>query len=206
MTGRGTFATRFAEWRRDRAIVRACYSGLSAPPPAAFGAFGDRSVVVPPARVELPSSVFIGDGVVIHEGVWLSVVRAFEDTTPRLEIRDRVRLGRFCQISCCGEIVIEEDVLASDQVQIGDTYHEYANADLPATKQALARPKSVRIGRGALLGLGAIVLPGITVGEGAYVVEGSVVTRDVAPHSAVAGNPARPVDDVLRRPRLPTIG
>lgn len=206
MTKRAPLATRFAEWRRDNAILRACYAGLSAPPPRAFGAFGDRSVVVPPARVELPSSVFIGAGVVIHEGVWLSVVRAFDDITPRLEIRDRVRLGRFCQISCCGEIVIEEDVLASDQVQIGDTYHEYENPDLPATKQALARPKAVRIGRGALLGLGSIVLPGITVGEGAYVVEGSVVTRDVPPHGVVAGNPARPVDDVVMRPRMPKVG
>jgi len=36
----------------------------------------------------------------------------------------------------------------------------------------------------------AIVLPGITIGEGAVVAAGSVVTKDVAPYSIVAGSPA----------------
>jgi len=200
MSTRPGLAGRFADRRRDRALLRSLRDALTPPVPGAYGAFGAGSVVVPPARVQLPSSIFIGEGVVIHEGVWLSVVQAYPDTRPRLELRDRARLGRFCQISCIGEIVIEEDVVASDQVQIGDTYHDYEDPLRPATKQSLARPQPVRIGRGALLGLGVIVLPGITVGEGAYVVEGSVVTRDVPAHAVVAGNPARSVGDVGRRP------
>jgi acetyltransferase-like isoleucine patch superfamily enzyme len=205
-SARGSVSERLADRRRNRWLGRVLRTALSPPPPSAFGAFGSRAVIVPPARIELPSSIFIGDGVVIHEGVWLSVVKAYEDITPRLEIRDRARFGRFCQVSCVGEIIVEEDVLASDQVQIGDTYHEYQNPDLPATEQLLARPKPVRICRNVLLGLGAIVLPGITIGEGAYVVENSVVTRDVAPHTVVAGNPARVVGDVGRRPEPPKVG
>jgi acetyltransferase-like isoleucine patch superfamily enzyme len=178
-----------------RWLAKVLHVVLTPPDADQFGAFG-RSVIVPPARVDAPECIFIGDGVVLHEGIWLSVVRSHEDIVPRLEIRDGARFGRFCQISCVGEVVIEEDVIASDQVQIGDTYHEYENPELPATKARMARPRAVRIGRGALLGLGAVVLPGITVGEGAYVVEGSVVTRDVAPHAVVAGNPARVVERV----------
>lgn len=35
------------------------------------------------------------------------------------------------------------------------------------------------------------IMPGITIGEGALVAAGSVVTKSVAPHTVVAGNPAR---------------
>lgn len=44
---------------------------------------------------------------------------------------------------------------------------------------------------GASLGAGAIVRCGITIGRFALVGAGSVVTRDVAPHELVVGNPAR---------------
>lgn len=39
----------------------------------------------------------------------------------------------------------------------------------------------------------AIILPGVTIGEGAVVAAGAIVTRDVAPYTIVAGNPARPI-------------
>jgi UDP-2-acetamido-3-amino-2,3-dideoxy-glucuronate N-acetyltransferase len=46
---------------------------------------------------------------------------------------------------------------------------------------------------GASLGAGAIILPGVTIGAFALVGAGSVVTRSVAPHRVVVGNPARPI-------------
>ena len=49
----------------------------------------------------------------------------------------------------------------------------------------------VKIGRGAFIGIGSIILPGVTVGEGALVGPGSVVTKDVPDYTMVAGNPAR---------------
>jgi len=45
--------------------------------------------------------------------------------------------------------------------------------------------------RGASIGSSATILCGITIGEGAIVGAGSVVTKNVAPHTVVAGNPAR---------------
>jgi len=48
----------------------------------------------------------------------------------------------------------------------------------------------VRICDDAWIGAGAMVLRGVTVGQGAIVAAGAVVTRDVAPYSIVAGNPA----------------
>jgi acetyltransferase-like isoleucine patch superfamily enzyme len=49
----------------------------------------------------------------------------------------------------------------------------------------------VAIARDAWVGAGVIILPNVTIGEGAVVGAGSVVTRDVAPFTIVAGNPAR---------------
>lgn len=56
----------------------------------------------------------------------------------------------------------------------------------------------VTIGHDVWIGHGAIILPGRSIGTGAVVAGGAVVTKDVAPYSIVAGNPAREI-----RPRFP---
>jgi UDP-2-acetamido-3-amino-2,3-dideoxy-glucuronate N-acetyltransferase len=46
---------------------------------------------------------------------------------------------------------------------------------------------------GASIGAGVVVLPGITIGAWAMVGAGAVVTRSVADHALVIGNPARAI-------------
>ena len=48
----------------------------------------------------------------------------------------------------------------------------------------------MKIGAWADIGTNAVILPGVTVGKGGIVGAGSVVTKDVAPFSIVAGVPA----------------
>ncbi len=43
----------------------------------------------------------------------------------------------------------------------------------------------------AYIGAYSQIMPGVTIGEGALVASGSVVTKSVAPHTVVGGNPAR---------------
>lgn len=43
----------------------------------------------------------------------------------------------------------------------------------------------------AYIGAYSQIMPGVTIGEGALVAAGSVVTKSVAPHTVVAGNPAK---------------
>ena len=60
------------------------------------------------------------------------------------------------------------------------------------------RSHRVVIGHDVWIGHGAIVLPGRKIGDGAVIAAGAIVTKDVAPYTIVAGNPAR-----LVRPRFP---
>lgn len=57
-----------------------------------------------------------------------------------------------------------------------------------------------RVCRRASIGSGAVIMCGVTIGEGAMVGAGSVVTKDVPPHTMVAGNPARVLRKVATLP------
>jgi maltose O-acetyltransferase len=64
-------------------------------------------------------------------------------------------------------------------------------ADEPYVKEHLIKTAPVVIEDDAWLGTSAVVLPGVRVGRGAVVGAGAVVTRDVPPFAVVAGAPAR---------------
>ena len=49
----------------------------------------------------------------------------------------------------------------------------------------------VKVGEGALLGVGVVVIPGIKIGKWSIIGAGSVVTKDVPDYAVVVGNPAR---------------
>lgn len=51
----------------------------------------------------------------------------------------------------------------------------------------------VRIGNRVWIGFNVSILKGVTIGDEAVVAAGSVITKDVPPHSIVAGNPAKVV-------------
>ena len=51
--------------------------------------------------------------------------------------------------------------------------------------------RKTQVGTGATLGANATILCGITIGDYAFVGAGAVVTRNVAPHALVYGNPAK---------------
>lgn len=192
MSGQG-LRQRLAARRRYRRLSAATAADLTPPDPSAYGAYGANTWVVPPARVTSPERIFLGAGVTILEHAFVSVVAAVPGTVPTLRIGDRTRIGRFAHLACVGEIDIGPDVLMSERVFIGDTYHGYQDPTLPVIAQPMAAPRAVRIGAGAFLGIGATVLAGVSVGEHAYVGAGAVLTEDVPARTLVLGNPARVV-------------
>lgn len=152
-----------------------------APDADAFRALGARSVVVPPADINRPHLVSVGDGVLLHEGI--SVLLA--ETATGIEIGDGTSLSRYAHIACAERVTIGRHVSSSDHIAILDTW-----GPIDAVEAHALPPRPVTIGDGAYLGFGCIVGPGVTIGEGAFVGEGAVVLDDVAPHTVVYGNPA----------------
>jgi len=64
-------------------------------------------------------------------------------------------------------------------------------ADIPYVRDRLIVTAPVIIEDDAWLGTGCVILPGVTVGRGAIVGAGAVVSRNVEPYTVVAGIPAK---------------
>jgi acetyltransferase-like isoleucine patch superfamily enzyme len=160
------------------------------PAPDAFATFGEGSWIVPPAEVLNPSSVAVGSRVVImeHSRLWTT---ARDGQQPRLRIGDGVRLARFNTIVCGVEVILGANVASSDSVTIFDTWdHPLRSASTLAHRSPPPEPAPVMIDDGAYLGFNCIIWPGVRVGKGAFVGEGAVVIEDVPDHAVVYGNPA----------------
>jgi maltose O-acetyltransferase len=107
-----------------------------------------------------------------------------------------IRLGRevFFNYGC---VVLDVcPVTVGDRAQIGPAV-QILTADHPRDPklrdEGLEFGRPVAIGSNVWIGGGALILPGVTVGDDAVIGAGAVVTRDVAPGTTVAGNPARPL-------------
>lgn len=111
-------------------------------------------------------------------------------------IGPRVTIGAGCKIQ--NNVSIYEGVTLEDEVFCGPSC-VFTNVLTPRAfverKDEFA-PTLVR--RGASIGANATIVCGVTIGRYAMVGAGAVVTRDVADHALVVGNPARPIGWVSR--------
>jgi acetyltransferase-like isoleucine patch superfamily enzyme len=98
------------------------------------------------------------------------------------------------------QLVIEEYVGWGPGAKVLGSTHSGEPIDVPIVQTDL-HIKPVTIEAWADVGTGAIVLPGVTVGRGSLVGAGAVVTHDVPPFSVVAGVPARVIGQRVDRSR-----
>ena len=117
-----------------------------------------------------------------------------------VEVQKKAFIGKNCKISShtfiCEGVTIEDDVFIGHNVTfINDIYPRSTAEGGGLQTEADWKVVPTFIKKGASVGSSATILAGVTVGEGAIVGAGSVVTKDVAPWTIVAGNPAK----VLRK-------
>lgn len=115
-------------------------------------------------------------------------------------------IGDDCNI--CENVFIENDVRIGDRVtikngvQIWDGIEiqndvfigpnvTFTNDRNPKSKNTDFTLERTVVNSGASIGANATILPGIVVGENSLIGAGAVVTKDVAPYTVVAGNPAK---------------
>lgn len=116
------------------------------------------------------------------------------------------RIGSDCNI--CSHCFIENHVLIGDRVTIKSGVQlwdgivveddvfigpnaSFCNDRFPRSRQPRDSVAPIRIGEGASIGAGAVILPGISIGRGAMIGAGAVVTRSVPDNAIVTGNPGR---------------
>ncbi|MDE6273002.1 MAG: galactoside O-acetyltransferase [Muribaculaceae bacterium] len=112
-------------------------------------------------------------------------------STPLTAIRPHcVNIGKNvvvmpgCLMMSAGGITIDDGAMIAANVQLISNNHDLY-------ERQIITCKPVKIGKNAWIGAGATILPGVTVGDNAVVGAASVVTKDVAPNTIVAGNPAK---------------
>jgi galactoside O-acetyltransferase len=104
---------------------------------------------------------------------------------------EEITIGTGCMLGWNAVIMDTRRVPLDPEVR--RTALEQVPAAVPRRLLAEVETAPVRIGSNVYIGFDVMVLPGVTIGDGAIVGSRSVVCDDVAPHTVVAGNPARAV-------------
>jgi acetyltransferase-like isoleucine patch superfamily enzyme len=137
-------------------------------------------------NVDIGENTLLGDGASVREQCVIGsrcLISRYVTINYNTRVGDRTKIMDLTHIT--GNCIIGEDVFVSTGVftandnRIGATGYHEGDVQGPTIED------------GAMIGAGAVLLPGVRIGRGATVGAGSVVTRDVAPATTVMGIPAR---------------
>ena len=144
--------------------------------------------------VENPRVISIGHHSTISDG-W-----ALADLTPSQGSgQPKIRIGSFCtilhefQCNASVSVELEDYVLIAPRVFISDSDHIVDEAGARTTLCRQFRSAQVVVEHDCWLGVNAVILKGVRIGHHSIVGANAVVTRDVEPHTIVAGIPAKPI-------------
>ena len=145
------------------------------------------------ANTDHPDGVSVGRRTSILESVLINANRG------SVVVGDDSWLGPFCLLYGNGDIRIGDGVLVAGHTSINTVSHHAERVDIPISEQG-TEIAPVVIHDDVWIGLNAVILQGVTIGRGAIIGAGAVVTRDIPAWSVVCGVPAKVVrsrlDDV----------
>lgn len=106
-------------------------------------------------------------------------------------IGDKLIIGKFCQIAAGVNFIMNG---ANHKMNSVTTYPFYIFKDWHQTPPPLSElplKGDTVVGNDVWIGPNVTVMPGIKIGDGAIIGANSTVTKNVAPYTIVAGNPAK---------------
>jgi len=141
--------------------------------------------------------ILIGDGVRLS-GKSSLCFNNRHGNRPQISIGDRTFVGHNCAFVAGSRIDIGNDCLIASGVRIADQDGHPIDANRRRAGEPTPQDRihPIRIGNDVWIGAGAVILKGVTLGDRSIVAGHAVVTRDVAPDTIVAGNPARVVQEL----------
>jgi UDP-2-acetamido-3-amino-2,3-dideoxy-glucuronate N-acetyltransferase len=158
----------------------------------------DTLRLIAPEYRRIATDVILGDNVKIFAFVNLYGCSIGDNSKigTFVEIQKNATIGKNVKVSShtfiCEGVSIEDDVFIGHNVSfINDRYPRSISGSGQLQTEADWQVVNTIVKHGASIGTSCTILCGVTIGEGSIVGAGSVVTRDVAPRTIVAGNPAR---------------
>ncbi len=142
-----------------------------------------------------PGGIQIGENTMVMHHAELHVYN-FRDLPHACIVIGRDSLiGEFNVLRGQGGIHIGDRVYTSPFVQMAAVDHVFSDSSRPFVDQGITA-QGIHVEDDVWIGAGGVVTDGVRIGRGAVVAAGAVVTRDVAPHTVVAGVPAKVVREV----------
>ncbi len=141
--------------------------------------FEEGVLVFHPENVHLGVNVYVG-----HQ----TILKGYHKN--RMSIGDGTWIGQQCFFHSAGGLEIGKSVGIGPGVRIITSSHTEAGRELPILCSPI-RFAPVVIEDDADIGVSATILPGVRVGRGAQIGAGAVVVEDVPAYAVAAGVPAR---------------
>jgi acetyltransferase-like isoleucine patch superfamily enzyme len=149
--------------------------------------------------VPIAADVVLGEGVEIPQPGLVNLYGCRIGTGSRIgafvEIQKNAEVGTLCKISShtfvCEGVTIEDEVFIGHGVMFINDRRPRATSEGRLQSGADWQVLRTRVGRGASIGSGAVIMGGVSIGERAMIGAGAVVTCDVPADATVAGVPAR---------------
>ena len=108
----------------------------------------------------------------------------------QIEIGKHTYIGPYTCISCYGQLKIGRDCLIASHSSIYAHNHTFADPTQEIVDQGI-NYKGIIIEDDCWLGSGVRVVDGVTIGKGSVIGAGAVVTKDISPYSIAVGVPAK---------------
>jgi acetyltransferase-like isoleucine patch superfamily enzyme len=140
----------------------------------------------------LPGGITIGDGTSLMHGTIFHVFNYRDLPHARIFVGKNCFFGEYTCIRGQGGVHIGDGVYTGTQVQIAAVNHVYSDPDQYIKDQGITA-EGITIEDDVWLGSNAVVVDGVRIGKGSVVGAGAVVNKDLPPYSVAVGVPARVV-------------